>query len=187
MTFFYFPCDLASHPYPLTLDMTPLLDRRFIESTRILLGWMRSDWIEFHSSAPFRYDPNDLSMDDGEESGSPRSAIKNLNFSTVARESMGARNGGSASSFSRDSGSATSVTTRSGFSPDWMREAAGEFPASASSSSGAVASQGVLTNTHADIPRLRRAGPVKLNDIRRVVCILLGCAGELKHMNNVEA
>ena len=100
------------------------------------------------SSAPFRYDPNDLSMDDGEESGSPRSAIKNLNFSTIARESAGG--GGSAASISRDSGSAASTTARGGFSPEWMREAAGEspFPASGSSHSGTAAGQVVQMSIH---------------------------------------
>lgn len=81
------------------------------------------------SSAPFRYDPNDLSVGDDEESGSPRSAIKNLNFSKIARASDSDLGMGSAS-LSRDSGSgsATSTTTKNGsasaFSPDWMREAA---------------------------------------------------------------
>ncbi|CAN0171474.1 unnamed protein product [Pylaiella littoralis] len=56
------------------------------------------------SSAPFRYDPNEVSVDD--DLGTAESAIKNLNFSTIARE------GG---------GSATSTRTRTGVSPDWMR------------------------------------------------------------------
>ena len=81
------------------------------------------------SSAPFRYDPNDLSMGDDDDSGSPRSAIKNLNFSKIAREGDSGLGAGSASlSRDSDSGSATSTTTRNGsasaFSPDWMREAA---------------------------------------------------------------
>lgn len=79
------------------------------------------------SSAPFRYDPNDLSMGDDDGSGSPSSAIKNLNFSKIARDSDG-HGGLGSGSLSRDSesGSATSTTTRNGsaFSPDWMREAA---------------------------------------------------------------
>lgn len=84
------------------------------------------------SSAPFRYDPNDLSMGDDDDSGSQRSAIKNLNFSKIAREGDSDLGSGSAS-LSRDSGSGIatstgSTTTRNGsasaFSPDWMREAA---------------------------------------------------------------
>lgn len=69
------------------------------------------------SSAKFRYDPNDLSMDD--ESGTAESAIKNLTFSTIPRES-----GGDGSLSRDDSGSgvsAASTTTRTGLSPDWTR------------------------------------------------------------------
>ncbi|CAB1119341.1 unnamed protein product [Ectocarpus sp. CCAP 1310/34] len=78
------------------------------------------------SSAPFRYDPNDLSTED--DTGSAQSAIKNLNFSKIAKES-GGRGGASVDRASRagsstsGSGSNTSLTTRSGASPDWMRGA----------------------------------------------------------------
>lgn len=84
------------------------------------------------SSAPFRYDPNDLSMDD--DSGTAESAIKNLNFSTIKSGSSA-----SSSSCSRDNGglSATSTTTRSGVSPDWMGEDGEE---SYTASSGAAQS-----------------------------------------------
>lgn len=70
------------------------------------------------SSAKFRYDPNDLSMDD--DAGTAESAIKNLTFSTIPRESDGSV---SSASGSRDSSgvSAASTTARSGGSPDWMR------------------------------------------------------------------
>ncbi|CAM9445314.1 unnamed protein product [Ectocarpus sp. 4 AP-2014] len=78
------------------------------------------------SSAPFRYDPNDLSTED--DTGSAQSAIKNLNFSKIAKESGGG--GGAsvdrasrASSSTSGSGSNTSLTTRNGASPDWMRHA----------------------------------------------------------------
>ncbi|CBJ27846.1 expressed unknown protein [Ectocarpus siliculosus] len=70
------------------------------------------------SSTPFRYDPNDLSTED--DTGSAQSAIKNLNFSKIAKESGGR---GGASSSTSGSGSNTSLTTRSGASPDWMRDA----------------------------------------------------------------
>lgn len=146
----HFSAFLVTLRPPPAPDMAPLLDHRCIESNRIGsnsagLGWFHRIGWHHCSSAPFRYDPNDLSVDEGEESGSPRSAIKNLNFSTVAGESMNAGIGGNASSTSRDSESATSITTRSGFSPDWMtmtEEAAGQsaFPAPAysSSSSGMI-------------------------------------------------
>ncbi|CAM9545476.1 unnamed protein product [Ectocarpus sp. 12 AP-2014] len=81
------------------------------------------------SSARFRYDPNDLSTED--DTGSAQSAIKNLNFSKIAKES-GGRGGVSvdrpsrASSSTSGSGSNTSLTTRNGASPDWMRDASEE-------------------------------------------------------------
>ncbi|CAM9361323.1 unnamed protein product [Ectocarpus fasciculatus] len=101
------------------------------------------------SSAPFRYDPNDLSTED--DTGSAQSAIKNLNFSKIAKESGG---GGSGAGIDRDasrasrassssssstscSGSNTSLTTRSGASPDWMRDANDEEEDSQTASSGA--------------------------------------------------
>eukprot|EP00752_Nemacystus_decipiens_P010283 g9163.t1 len=91
------------------------------------------------SSAPFRYDPNDLSVGDDDDSGSPRSAIKNLNFSKITRES--------------ESGSATSTTTRNGspsaFSPDLMREAAeadqGEREGGTSGGSGSNGGGGIAS------------------------------------------
>lgn len=83
------------------------------------------------SSAPFRYDPNDLSLED--DSGNVDSAIKNLNFSKIARESSGAGSGASSgrsasnsANTSSNSGSsscsAASTTTRMDVSPDWMRD-----------------------------------------------------------------
>lgn len=73
---------------------------------RPFLWWVCfcDDNLRWDSSAPFRYDPNEVSVDD--DLGTAESAIKNLNFSTIARE------GG---------GSATSTRTRTGVSPDWMR------------------------------------------------------------------
>lgn len=41
------------------------------------------DFID-NSSTPFRYDPNDLSAGDEDDSDAVRSAIKNLNFSKIA-------------------------------------------------------------------------------------------------------
>ncbi|CAM9426291.1 unnamed protein product [Ectocarpus sp. 12 AP-2014] len=79
------------------------------------------------SSAPFRYDPNDLSTED-DTGGSAHSAIKNLNFSKIAKES-GGRGGASvdrasrASSSTSGSGSNTSLAKRNGASPPWMRDA----------------------------------------------------------------
>ncbi|CAM9879199.1 unnamed protein product [Scytosiphon promiscuus] len=72
------------------------------------------------SSAPFRYDPNDLSLED--DSGNADSAIKNLNFSKIARGSSGSSIAGGSSASKSSSSSTTTTTTRMGVSPKWMRD-----------------------------------------------------------------
>eukprot|EP00903_Cladosiphon_okamuranus_P010327 g9770.t1 len=97
------------------------------------------------SSAPFRYDPNDVSMGDDDDSGSPRSAIKNLNFSKIAREGdmIRSRDRDSES----ESGSAISTTTKNGsttaFSPEGMQEAAAAGEG-ATSGGGVASMSGVI-------------------------------------------
>lgn len=52
------------------------------------------------SSTPFRYDPNDLSMEEDESGSNVGSAIKNLNFSRIA---CAGNSGGSGSRESKGS------------------------------------------------------------------------------------